>query len=381
VVTTLAGSGVAGFSDATGSNAQFNNPVGVNLDISGNVYVADQNNHRIRKITPAGVVTTFAGSGISGFSDATGTNAQFNQPFAVCLDIYANLYIADCNNYRIRKISPAGVVTTVAGSGAAGFSDASGTNAQFYWPVGISIDSSGSLYVADQNNHLIRKIAAPPMVVTTFAGTGVSGFSDATGTGAQFNNPFGSCIDSNGNMYVGDTGNNRIRKITPAGVVTTFAGSGATGFSDASGTNAQFSNPRGVCIDSSANLYVADRSNHRIRKITPAGVVTTFAGAGVTGFSDATGTNARFNSPFGLCVDLSGNVYVADSSNHRIRKITAAGVVTTLAGSGVSGFSDANGTNAQFNLPYGVCVDLNGTVYVADRSRCGEYTCWVWCNW
>jgi sugar lactone lactonase YvrE len=369
VVTTLAGSGTAGFSDATGTNAQFNGPTGVSVNSSGNVYVSDCNNHRIRKITPAGVVTTLAGSGTAGFSDATGTNAQFNTPIGVYVDSSDNVYVGDIINQRIRRITQAGVVSTLAGSGAAGFSDAMGTNAQFNFPTCVCIDSYGNLYVSDLSNQLIRKIAAPPMVVTTFAGTGVSGFSDATGTGAQFNNPFASCIDSNGNMYVGDTSNNRIRKITPAGVVTTFAGSGATGFSDASGTNAQFSNPRGVCIDSSANLYVADRSNNRIRKITPAGVVTTFAGAGVTGFSDATGTNARFNSPFGLCVDLSGNVYVADSSNHRIRKITAAGVVTTLAGSGVSGFSDANGTNAQFNLPYGVCVDLNGTVYVADRSN------------
>ena len=320
LVTTLAGSGVAGFADGTGTAAQFNRPQGVAVDSSGTVYESDFYNSRVRKITPAGVVTTFAGSGVQGYADGAGTAAQFITTFGVAVDSSGTVYVADFSNHRIRKITPAGVVTTLAGSGVAGYADGTGTAAQFNGPEGVAVDSSGTVYVGDSINHCIRKIS-PAGVVTTLAGSGVAGYADGTGTAAQFNRPDGVAVDSVGTVYVGDPMNHRIRKITPTGIVTTFAGSSVAGYADGTGTAAQFITPDGVAVDSSGTVYVADFSDHRIRKITPAGVVTTLAGSGIAGYADSTGTTAQFNGPPSLAVDSAGTVYVADSINHRIRKI------------------------------------------------------------
>ena len=315
MVTTLAGS-TQGYMDGTGTAAQFYSPSGVAVDSSGNVYVADTINNRIRKIDPAGVVTTLAGSS-AGYVDDTGTAAKFSSPTGVAVDSSGNVYVADFGNNRIRKIDPAGVVTTFAGS-TSGDDDGTGTAAQFYNPYGVAVDSSGHVYVADSNNHRIRKIS-PTGVVTTFAGSS-SGNADGTGTAAQFDQPYGVAVDSSGHVYVADLGNSRIRKIDPAGVVTTLAGSSA-GDADGTGSAAQFNSPHGVAVDSSGNVYVADLGNNRIRKIDPAGVVTTFAGS-TSGYMDGALTAAKFKDPSGVTVDSSGNVYVADNNNHRIRKIS-----------------------------------------------------------
>ena len=317
VVTTLAGSTI-GFVDGTGSSAQFNYPFGVAVDSSGTVYVGDYGNHRIRKITPAGVVTTLAGSGTPGFADGTGSSAQFNYPRGVAVDSSGTVYVADSSNHRIRKITSAGVVTTLAGS-TAGFADETGSIAQFNGPFSVAVDSSGTVYVADTNNNRIRKITSAG-VVTTLAGSGTQGFADGTGSAAQFYNPYGVAVDSSGTVYVGDIYNQRIRKITSTGVVTTLAGSGTAGFADGTGSSAQFSYPYGVAVDSSGTVYVGDDGNSRIRRITSAGVVTTLAGS-TAGFADGTGSAAQFHSPIGVAVDSSGTVYVADYYNHRIRKI------------------------------------------------------------
>ena len=315
-VTTLAGSGVAGYADRTGVAAQFKSPTSVAVDSSGTAYVADLGNHRIRKITPAGVVTTLAGSGVGGFADGTGAAAQFKSPAGVAVDSSGTLYVADFYNQRIRKITQAGVVTTLAGS-TAGFADGTGSGAQFNGPNSVAVDPSGTVYVADYYNNRIRKIT-PAGVVTTLAGS-TAGFADGTGAGAQFYSPVGVAVDASGAVYVADYGNKRIRKITPAGVVTTLAGSTA-GSTDGTGGAAQFKNPYGVAVDSSGTVYVADYGDHRIRKITPAGAVTTLAGS-TAGFADGTGTAAKFNYPEGVAVDSAGTVYVADTSNHRIRNI------------------------------------------------------------
>ena len=319
VVTTLAGSGTAGFANGTGSSAQFNFPRGVAVDSSGTVYVADRINNRIRKITPAGVVTTLAGSGTAGFANGTGTAAQFYYPSGVAVDSSNTVYVADTENNRIRKITPGGVVTTLAGSGASGFANGTGTAAQFYSPIGVAVDSSGTVYVADYYNDRIRKIT-PAGVVTTLAGS-TAGFANGTGTAAQFNTPVGVAVDSSNTVYVGDRGNQRIRKITPGGVVTTLAGSGTAGFADGAASSAQFNYPFSVAVDSSGTVYVADGSNHRIRNITPAGFVTTLAGSGTAGFADGAGSSALFSHPHGLAVDSFGTVYVGDYDNSRIRKI------------------------------------------------------------
>jgi len=324
IVTTLAGSGSQGYADGIGADALFSLPYSVAVDIAGNVYVADTYNDTIRKITPESVVTTLAGLvGTKGSVDGTGTAASFDEPFGVAVDSAGNVYVADTWNNTIRKITPAGVVTTLAGTaGLAGNSDGIGIVAQFSWPTGLTVDSTGDVYVADTWNNTIRKITSAG-VVTTLAG-GIKGSADGTGAAANFDEPYGVAVDNDGNVYVADTWNSTIRKITPAGVVSTMAGLAlATGSADGTGSDARFNYPRGVAVDRAGNVYVADTWNHTIRKITPGGVVTTLAGtAGLPGSYNGSGTIAQFSWPTGVTVDSAGNVYVADSGNNEIRKIT-----------------------------------------------------------
>jgi len=295
--STLAGSPyVYGSVDGTGASAKFLYPDGVAVDGSGNVYAADEGGNTIRKITPSGVVTTIAGSfGVTGSKDGTGPAAQFNAPAGLAVDGSGNLYVSDQGNDTIRKITPAGVVTTLAGTaGISGRSDGTGPAAQFATPGNVAVDGSGNVYVADQLNDTIRKIT-PGGVVTTLAGDAtVAGHIDGTGTGARFNQPYGIAVDGGGNVYVADTYNQTIRKITPGGVVTTLAGDVTiAGHLDGTGAAAQFQYPTGVAVDGSGNVYVADVINDTIRKVTSAGVVTTLAGAvGLYGFADGTGTAA-----------------------------------------------------------------------------------------
>lgn len=370
VVSTFAGSGTGAHADGTGVAASFYYPRGMAFDSSGNLFVADTLNYVIRKITPAGVVTTFAGTaGTSGVVNGTGTAAQFNYPRDLVIDSSNNIFVADAFGHVIRKITPGAVVTTFAGtSGTYGLVDNTGTAAKFNAPYGITIDVSNNLYVSDTYNNSIRKIT-PAGVVTTIAGSTTSGYADGTGAAAKFAYPIGITIDNSGNLFVVDNLNSCIRKITPGGVVTTFVGYPAqNGFVNGTGNVARFSGLEGMAIDSSGNTFVADSNNHVIRKITPSGVVTTFAGSGTAGFANGTGAAAQFNGPGGLAIDGSNNLYVADTSNHRIRKITSAGVVTTIAGSGTAGYANANGTSAQFSSPAGVAVNSAGEVFVAEKT-------------
>lgn len=531
-VTNLAGTGINGFSDGAGSVARFFLPYGLSVDAVGNVFVADSMNHRIRRITPAGAVSTYAGSGVAGAANSTmATAAEFDTPQSVVV-VGGNLFVADTFNDVIRKVvissdSAARVVTTFAGS-TRGYNDGNGNVAQFDTPSGLATDGAGSLYVADEQNHQIRKITATadvstvagtgvlgmvngksdvarfnaptgvmvgldgnlvvadaqnhllrrilikpitvpataiagttnadggqvktvldvfalgldpsltyyfrwkspttgntqllgqsfflydfprvvtepatdvtpstaqlngivdpkngrteitfeystdptllnPYEVTTVAGSGLAGFEDASGTAAQFSNPSGVVTASNGDIFLADRLNHRIRKITSAGVVSTFAGSGIPGFTDASGIAAKFERPTGLAIDSSGNLYVADEASHRIRRITPAGQVSTFAGSGIAGFAEGAAADARFLYPAGVAVDSAGNVYVSDSGNHRIRKIDATtGLVSTFAGNGVAGFNNGELPNAQFSNPQGIAMGSGNAVLVADTGN------------
>jgi streptogramin lyase len=330
---TLAGSTGAGSADGTGSGAGFYHPTGVAVDTNGNVYVADYANHTIRKITPMGVVTTLAGlAGSSGTNDGTGSAARFYFPAGMAVDTNGNVYVADQDNHTIRQVTPAGVVTTLAGSGGvSGTNDGTGSAARFNYPAGVAVGTSGNVYVADQYNDTIRQ--ATPVgtnwVVTTLAGlAGSSGSADGTGSAARFARPAGVAVDTNGNVYVADYLNDTIRRVAPVGtnwVVTTLAGlAGSLGSADGTGSATRFARPAGVATDINGNIYVADQYNDTIRKVAPVGtnwMVTTLAGlAGIYGSTDGTGSAARFSNPSGTAVDANGNVYVADSANNTIRK-------------------------------------------------------------
>jgi sugar lactone lactonase YvrE len=301
--------------------------------------------------------TTFAGTaGSSGSADGTGNAAQFHFPYGAAVDGSGNVYVADTYNNTIRKITSGGSVTTFAGTaGRSGSADGTGSTAQFKLPSGVAADAAGNIYVADSGNYTIRKITAAGVVTTLF---GTAGSGGGTGSTALDGGPIGVAVDGAGNVYV--TFAFTIWKITAAGVVTDFSVNAA-----------RFNFPYGVAVDGAGNVYVADTGNHTIRKITAAGVVTTLAGtAGRSGSADGTGSTAQFSLPFGIAVDGTGNVYVAEVGNDTIRQITPTGVVTTLAGSaGTNGSTDGMGSAARFNNPFGVAVDGSGAVYIADSGN------------
>ena len=312
------------YADGTGTAARFTEPSGVALDGSGNVYVADKGNNCIRKVTSAGVVTTFVGTNSQGFADGTNSSARFSSPIGIAMDSNGNLYVSDYSNYLIRAVTPGGVVTTFVGQLTPGLADGTGASAKFWYPNGVAVDSNGNLYVADSSNNCIRKVI-PAGVVTTLAGSATSGFADGTGASASFDTPTGVAVDSTGTVYVGDQLNNCIRKITPAGVVTTLAGNGTSGSADGAGSTATFNLPLHIALDAAGNVYVVDAGNQLIRMVTPAGVVTTIAGGHASGSNDGTGTNAGFNNPYGVAVNAAGSlIVVSEQFGKRIRVITVA---------------------------------------------------------
>ena len=319
----------SGSADGVGSAARFYRPWSLTVDKGGNVYVADSWNALIRKITPLGAVSTIAGKvGVNGFADGQGTNAIFNNPTGIAVDSSTNLYVADFMNSVIRKITPDGTVSTLAGlAGSNDSVDATGSAARFYFPCGVAVDTNGYLYVADSVNQTIRKIT-PGRAVTTLAGYPRSwGTADGTGSAARFHNPEDVAVDSSGNVYVADNVNQTVRKVTPAGVVTTLAGFPESGgAADGTGNTARFNNMSGVAVDADGNILVADTSNYAIRKVTQAGVVTTLAGqSGNRGSADGVGSLVRFNSPSDIAIGPSGIMYVDDSMNHTIRMTLPVG--------------------------------------------------------
>lgn len=304
------------------------------IDASGNIYVADYGNNLIRKIAPGGMVTTFAGSGNAGYIDGRGTLASFTQPTGITIDASGNLFIADAGDNLIRKISPTGTVTTIAGSDTTGSANGIGTASSFFDPLAIAVDAHDNIYVADAGNNLIRLIAQGGQV-STFAGTLNTGTSTNL---SPFSNPSGVAVDGAGDIFVANYLNSTIMKINSSGVVSTYAGMDTLkGSNNGPAALATFYYPNSVAADAAGNVYVSDGVNNLIRKIATDGTVSTLAGSGFAGAADSTGTSASFNYPAGLAVDAAGNVYVADSNNNLIRKITPAGVVTTVAGSGLQG--------------------------------------------
>lgn len=316
VVSTVAGS-TMGFADGNLSNAQFYRPHGMCTDAAGNVYIADRGNCRIRKISTTGDVSTIVGT-TSGFTDGPAATAQLKSPFAVARDAQGTFYITDYSAHAIRKYTDAGGLVTISG-GTMGYAAGTLATSLFNYPTGVCVNSSNKVYFLDASNVLVRSVNGNN--IDNIAGNPCqSGGTDGWNTGARFDNPFGLCSDG-ANLYVADTYGQKIRKVTPTGDVTTIAGSYIQGKKDGVGTEATFLFPSAVCVDASGNLYVADTDNQNIRKITPAGVVTTIAGTGNKGSADGIGTAASFNQPYGICIDAQGNIYVADTFNNRIRKI------------------------------------------------------------
>ncbi|MEO6742755.1 MAG: hypothetical protein ABIP20_21145 [Chthoniobacteraceae bacterium] len=470
VVTTFAGrASTPGTTDGDRLAARFTSPIGLVLDSVGNFYVADSGSGTIRKIAPNGQVTTFAGSpGWRGSADGTGTLARFADVFGLAVDAANNVYVTDTGNHNIRKITPAGVVTTIGGTaGSAGMVDGPRAQARFHTPVGVAVSPQGIVYVSEAYNTTIRMIAPdgtvtslPPSIwaqepagyprnfnhpaglaidatgallvadsvnrtvrrvsngiAVAYAGLpgAQSGKDNGSGYAARFNYPQGTIADSSGNVYVADTFNGQIRKITPAGIVTTFAGESVSNSQvDGVGTHAGFAyptgmainpagtlfvadsgfgsirkittpgavvttvpiprildQPLGIAVDAAGNIYVAETPRCVIDKITPAGVFSVFAGIPYSpGSNDGPALSARFNQPSGVAVNAAGEVFVTDSDNHTIRKISPAGVVSTLAGwPGRIGNTDGTGTSAQFYQPRGIKLDTDGSLVVADTSN------------
>jgi len=377
MITTIAGNGTSGFSGDGGpaASAQFRAPADVAVDSSGAVYIADSGNNRVRKVF-GGTITTVAGSGELDFSGDGGPAIRAGLGVRkLAVDAGGNLYIADYANGRVRKVS-GGSITTVAGNGLVGFGsggtlDDGGLATQTaIGPSGVAIDSLGNIYIVDTNSYRLRKVSVAG-IITTIAGNGTNGFAGDGGqaTSASLFNPAGVAVDASFNVYEADSGSKRIRKIS-TGIISTIAGVGGLRFSGDGGapTSASFAGPAGIAFDSQGNLYIVDKANNRVRKIS-AGVITTIAGNGAIGFFGDGGpaTNASLNNPTGLAVDSLGNLYIADTGNSRIRKVSG-GVITTIAGNGTATFSGDGGlaTSAALNFPAGVAVDLNGNVYVAD---------------
>jgi len=414
-VSTIAGSaGRFGTNDGTGSAAQFLNPAGITLDGTGSLYVADSANETIRKLTPnlSGgqpdwVVTTIAGSaGTSGSSDGLGDAALFNDPYGIAVNGAGALCVADTHNNTVREITPGlwsgqtnWTVSTIAGSvGGFGSADGTGIAARFFNPFGMAVDAADNLYVADSSNDAIRRVAPSfsagqtNWVASTVAGSPeYAGSADGSGAGALFSNPTGIAVDSAGTLYVADSGNDIIRRASlSAGqtnwVVSTIAGApGAAAAADGTGSAARFNGPTALALAGTNCLYVADAGNSTIRKMTSAvsaggtkwTVITIAGSAGMPGSSDGVGSTARFNNPGGVAVDDQGNLYIADSSNNTIRRMTPAvsagrtnWVVSTIAGSpGIAGSADGSGNAARFNGPTGIAADQAGNLFVADFSN------------
>ena len=380
----MAGNGTATFGgdDGPATAADLNGATDVTVDAAGNLYIADTNNQRIRKVDTGGTITTVAGDGTVGFTGDGGpaTGASLNSPAGVTADAAGNLYIADFFNHAIRKVDAGGTITTVADNGIAGFSGDGGpaTSAQLSFPDGVAFDAAGNLFIADRNNHRIRKVDAATRIITTVAGDGTAAFAGDGGlaTAASLSSPWGVALDAAGNIFIVDNGNDSIRRVDAStGIITTVAGTGTQGFSGDGGpaTSAMLNFPTGVAVDTAGNFYIADQANHRVRKVDTGGTITTVAGTGTAGFSGDGGpaTSAMLIFPWGVAVDTAGNLFITDRNNHRIRKVDTTGTIRTVAGTGTQGFSGDDGpaTSADMNFPSGVTLDAAGNIFTSEQGN------------
>ena len=384
-ISTVAGS-LQGFSGDGGPaiSASLYFPWGVALDSNGNVYIGDTLNQRIRKVDAGGIITTFAGSGLTNFSGDGGlaTSAGLDYPYAVALDQAGNLYVADSNNNRVRKVTGAGTISTFAGTGTAGYSGDGGpaTQAELDSPEGVAVDSAGNVYIADQNNQSVRRVAANG-TITTYAGngTGQVGHSGDGGPAIQatLNFPQGLAVDAGGNLYIADRQNNRVRRVAPSGVITTVAGNGNGAFSGDGGAavNASLSQPTGVAVDSAGNLYIADWNNYRVRKVDTHGAITTIAGTGAGNYAGQEGvpaTQIPMDQPVGVTVDGAGNLYITVTGSGTVTRVDPNGLGTRLVNETTyEGFGGDGGPAllSYLNEPWNLVADANGNLYIADSAN------------
>lgn len=316
-------------------------------------------------------VATLAGSGSFGFANGTGESAVLAYPAALAADTSGNLFFTDQSTSRIRKVTTAGVVTTLAGNGSPGNTEGTGTAALFNWPQAVSVGPGGILYIADTNSHRVRTLSTSN-TSALFIGSsqGKVGSVGSSGASIRLNTPRGVYYDApTSTVFVSDTANNRVLAVNTSGAITAIIGNSTGGYVDSTFASAQFNFPQGLAGNSSGLIYVADTNNHRIRVINrTSGAVSTLAGSSA-GYQDGTTTSAKFTNPYALAVAPSGDIYVSDTGNHRIRKITPEGVVTTVAGTGVAGFADGPALEAQFNSPNGIAIGSDGKLYVSDLNN------------
>ncbi len=377
-INSICGNRGNGFSGDGGAAAQavLNNPVGMTVDANGNIYIADTQNGRVRKIDASLNITTVAGNGGLSYSGDGGqaNAAQISLPQGVAVDASGNVFFSDTNNHAVRKVSTNGVISTVAGNGTAGFGGdgGAGASAQLNMPQGLALDGSGNLYIADSGNNRVRKLT-PAGTISTFAGTGAASSSGDGGAAASAGLylPFGVAVDAGGNVFVTEFGGNRVRKVSSAGAISAVAGTGTAGYTGDGGqaAAAQLTNPRAVAVDANGNVYIADTNNYAVRVVNKSGVISTIAGNGTPGFSGDFGpaTSAQVGTPSGVAVDPAGNVYISDGGA-RVRKIYAGGTIATIAGDGTHGYLGDGGQalQAQLDGPAGLALDSAGRIYVAE---------------
>jgi trimeric autotransporter adhesin len=347
IITTVAGDGTFGYKGDGGpaTSAGLYAPRGITVDASGNIYIADTGNYRVRMVTKStGITTTVAGDGTSGSKGDGGpaTSASLLTPYGVAVDASGNIYISDTNNYRIRMVTKStGIITTVAGDGTRGYKGdgEQATSASLYYPWGIAVDASGNIYIADAGNYRIRLVTKSTGIITTVAGDGTFGSKGDGGqaTSASMYYPWGVTVDASGNIYIVDTINYRVRLVTKStGIITTVAGDGTSGYSGDGGpaTSASLLYSYGIAVDASGNIFIADTYSHRVRMVTKStGIITTVAGDGMVEYKGDGGqaTSASLNFPYGVAVDASGSVYVADTDNHRVRQFNPRASVASIA--------------------------------------------------
>jgi trimeric autotransporter adhesin len=341
IITTIAGNGTTGFNgdDGPATNASFRGICGVAIDNMNNLYIADANNNRIRKVTQEGIITTIAGTGTASYGGDGGpaTAAKLNYPTDIAIDRYGNIFIADGANNCVRKINILGVISTIAGDGHGGYNGdgMSATLAELYFPFGVAVDNAGNIYIAEAANNRVRKINTSG-IISTIAGNGIQGYSgdNISATLAELNYPVGVQVNEEGHIIIADSGNDRIREIDTAGIIKTIAGTGMAGFNGDGipATDAQLKRPVYLAVDSSANIYITDQFNHRIRKVNASGIITTISGIGVAGFNgdNILAATAEINTPVGIAIDGNNNLCFSDNGNERVRLIRSTVFINPL---------------------------------------------------